>query len=99
MSCMTTLWLNSNHIQDLSVISGMPALRDLWLRDNLISDLSPLSGSQQLETVALKYNQISDVSPLTTAKIEWVIDLTCNPLGLADLPQDLRLRPRPLQRH
>ena len=62
-------YVNSNHISDFSLLSGMTNLRRLDLGGNAISDLSALSGAisrlPNLERLYLDTNSISDLSPLS----------------------------------
>ena len=62
-------YVNSNHISDFSLLSGMTNLRRLDLGGNSISDLSVLSGIisrlTNLERLYLDNNSISDVTPLS----------------------------------
>ncbi len=62
-------YVNSNHISDFSLLSGMTNLERLDLGGNSISDLSVLSGAlsslTRLELLYLDNNSISDLSPLS----------------------------------
>ena len=62
-------YVNSNHISDFSLLSGMTNLERLDLGGNSISDLSVLSGAlsslTRLERLYLDNNSISDVSALS----------------------------------
>ena len=62
-------YVNSNHISDFSLLSGMTNLRRLDLGGNSISDLSALSGAisrlPSLERLYLDTNSISDITPLS----------------------------------
>ena len=62
-------YVNSNHISDFSLLSGLLRLERLDLGGNSISDLSVLSGAlsslTRLERLYLDNNSISDVSALS----------------------------------
>ena len=62
-------YVNSNHISDFSLLSGLTNLTRLDLGGNSISDLSVLSGIisslPNLERLYLDTNSISDVTPLS----------------------------------
>ena len=58
------LYLEGNHISDISPLAGLTALNDLNLGNNSISDISPLADLASLERLELFENQISDISPL-----------------------------------
>ncbi len=62
-------YVNSNHISDFSLLSGLTNLTRLALGGNSISDLSALSGAlsslPNLERLYLDTNSISDVSAIS----------------------------------
>ena len=62
-------YVNSNHISDFSLLSGLTNLTRLDLGGNSISDLSALSGAisglPNLERLILDTNSISDVSAIS----------------------------------
>ncbi len=62
-------YVNSNHISDFSLLSGLTNLERLDLGGNSISDLSALSGAisglPNLERLILDTNSISDVSAIS----------------------------------
>ncbi len=62
---LTTLYLWTNNISDLSVLPLLPKLELLDLNGNHIRDVSRLAGFTNLATLMLRGNKISDVSPLT----------------------------------
>ena len=58
------LYLNGNHISDISLLAGLPKLEHLWLQDNLLVNLSALSSVSSLRVLRLSGNAINNVSPL-----------------------------------
>jgi hypothetical protein len=58
---MQKLHLHSNHISDISPLSGMISMRELNLHDNEISDINPLKGMINLWWLDLGMNQISNI--------------------------------------
>ena len=59
------LYLQRNHIADISPLSGLTGLWNLCLYDNQITDISPLSGMTGMKDLCLDGNQITDISPLS----------------------------------
>ena len=62
---ITTLYLNTTSITDISPLSGLVNLTNLDLRNNEITDISPLSELVNLSNLDLRNNEIMDVSPLS----------------------------------
>jgi hypothetical protein len=60
----THLFLNGNHISDLSLLQGLKRLEVLYLEDNWIQDVSPLSELWTLVDLRLSDNHITDINPL-----------------------------------
>ena len=58
------LYLNGNHISDISLLAGLSKLEHLWLQDNSLVNLSALSSISSLRVLRLSGNAISNVSPL-----------------------------------
>ena len=59
-------FVNSNQIEDISVLSGLTDLRTLNLTRTMVSDISVLSDLTKLRTLNLSINrEISDISPLS----------------------------------
>ncbi len=61
---MTSLYLSSNQIKDLSGLSTLTNLTSLYLDNNQIKDLSGISTLTNLTSLSLDNNQIKDLSPL-----------------------------------
>ncbi len=64
LPALTTLYLESNSISDISALADLPALTMLSLWGNSISDISALAGLTALEELNLWGNSISDISAL-----------------------------------
>ena len=70
--------VNSNHISDLSPLSGLNNLTSLNLERNSISDVSALSGLTSLTTLWLPNNLISDISSLANLTNIWESSFSSN---------------------
>ena len=70
--------VNSNHISDLSPLSGLNNLTSLDLERNSISDVSALSGLTSLTTLWLPNNLISDISSLANLTNIWESSFSSN---------------------
>jgi Leucine-rich repeat (LRR) protein len=62
---LTSLWLLSNQISDISALNSLPNLTSLLLSDNQVSDISALTSLVNLTQLWLSSNQISDISALS----------------------------------
>ena len=65
MTSLERLWLDSNNIADISVLSRLTNLKILDLNNNRITDLSPLGTLPDLEELFLTENPFDDLSPLS----------------------------------
>ena len=87
--------VNSNHISDLSPLSGLNNLISLDLDRNSISDVSVLSGMSDLGFLRLEGNLIEDLSPLSGLTSLRTLDLDINSITdispLSDLTSLTRL--------
>ncbi len=61
---VTSLWMMSSAISDLSPILAFPNVRKLILTDTAVSDLSPMRSLKHLKILYLAKNRIQDGSPL-----------------------------------
>ena len=61
---LTTLWLDTNQISDISPLGSLTNLTYLNLDVNQISNISSLGSLTNLTELRLRWNQISDISPL-----------------------------------
>jgi hypothetical protein len=61
---LSSLFLATNRIEDISILSGLVNLQALLIWENGISDLSPLSGLTELRYLHISNNSIDDFSPL-----------------------------------
>lgn len=61
---LEALALPRNHIQDLSLLKGLPRLRSLYLAENEVSDLSPMAELPGLTELDLRGNRVRDLTPL-----------------------------------
>jgi len=59
------LWLNYNHITDMSTVSTLTNLTQLHLFGNQIHDISAVSGLTNLTSLGLGDNQITDISSVS----------------------------------
>lgn len=57
--------LRSNHVSDISGISGMVSLKKLYLSRNQIEDISPVSGLHNLTYLSFDSNRVSDIDCLS----------------------------------
>jgi len=78
---ITGLYLDSETISDLTLLSGLTNLRSLSISYNQISDLTPLAGLTNLSTLALTSNQISDITPLAGLANLTDLDLGSNQIS------------------
>ena len=78
MTALTTLYLGSNSISDISPLDGLTALTTLDLFSNSIIDISPLAGLTALTTLYLWNNSIIDISPLAGLTALTWLDLGYN---------------------
>jgi hypothetical protein len=80
---LVTLNLNSNQLQDLTLLGTLISLQTLQLANNQITDVNPLTGLVNLITLDLQNNQIGDgvqgyVDQLSALTSAISIDLTNN---------------------
>lgn len=61
---LTTLYLASNSIKDITPLSDFKSLIEIILTNNQIIDISPLSGLINLIRLDLSNNQIKNITPL-----------------------------------
>ena len=74
----TTLYLDSNLIEDLTPLQGLTMLTILGLSNNQITDVGPLQGLTALTALWLGENQITDVGPLQGLTALTVLGLSNN---------------------
>ena len=58
------LYLDRNHIADLSPLAGLTELKYLYLRDNQVDNLEPLGNLKHSVVLDLGGNKITDLIPL-----------------------------------
>jgi Leucine-rich repeat (LRR) protein len=90
------LWLPRRQIADISGIAEFTKLSRLGLYNNQISDISALAGLKHLNLLFLEHNQISDITPLLGLKPMFGIDLTGNPLEIAQIEELKKAMPNTL---
>ena len=104
---LTGLYLPSNHITDISSLSGLTNLKTLWLSHNSISDLSPLVANTGLgsgDTVHVRQNRLSYQSLYTHipvlqgrgVTVEFDNRAPTPPVPFADVPFDVTNIPEPV---
>ena len=78
---LTSLYLASNQISDISALAGMTNMKYLYLTSNQISDISALAGMTNMTTLHLELNQISDISALAVMTNMTTLYLTSNQIS------------------
>lgn len=58
------LYLNSNEIESISILSKLNTLKELRLRDNRISEITELKDLTKIGVLDLSINRISNIEPL-----------------------------------
>ncbi len=86
---VTNLSLRSNHISDVSQLSGLTTLSYLALDANEITDLKPLAKLNKLNYLSLSANPLSDIGPLSG--LTAVTSLYLNDTKVRDLSPLARL--------
>ncbi len=84
---LTTLYINSTGISDISALSNLTSLTTLLAQSNNITDITPLENLTQLETLRLSNNTaINYTAPAPTLdNLTRLIDLDIRDTGLVDL--------------
>ena len=64
MENLRLLYLDRNHVADLSPLAGLTKLKYLYLRDNQVDNLKPLGKLEHLVMLDIGGNKITDLIPL-----------------------------------
>ena len=80
LTSLEELFLDSNHLSDISALSALTSLVILEIANSQVSDISALSPLTSLKHLYLPNNQIRDISVLTTHTSLVTLELNRNPI-------------------